>query len=469
MPPRLAQFSRFSSLRSQQCLRRPPHRCFTVLAIESSWYPQSFPCFFFTTNTNFPRSDDTSVAVLDTPSPTTAKLVFHETVTSANKPTGGVNPFVAIVSHRRAMAGLLEHALRALPSGKVPDLIAVTRGPGMASNLGVGLDCAKGLAVAFRKPLVGVHHMLAHTVTPRLVSALVVGGGREAETVEFPFLTVLASGGHTLLVESRGLLDHTIVSDTIDIAIGDMLDKAARMILPAELLATQGEVISYGRVLEQFSLPNGEIDYKYSLLAGRRREEAKRKAEMYGDWNLPVPLARTPRPDAFSFSGLGSAVERVHKARPKMSWEEKAELGRELMMIAFEHVADRLLTRLRNTKATKIQTVVVSGGVASNRFFRYLLQRYLDHHGCGAVKVIFPPSMYCVDNAAMIAWAGAELYRAGYHTSLDVMPIRKWSMDNEIASEENESEALGTGVGGILGVRGWINMDQTARLKIRKT
>jgi N6-L-threonylcarbamoyladenine synthase len=418
------------------------------------------------------------VAVLNTPSPTTAKLLFHETITSANKPTGGVHPFISAVGHRRAIAGLLERALRALPAGKSPDLIAVTRGPGMAANLGIGLDCAKGLAVAFRKPFVGVHHMLAHALTPRLVDALLVPAKRKnAEMVQFPFLTVLASGGHTMQVESRGLVDHTVVSDTIDIAVGDMLDKAARMILPKEFLASQGDTISYGALLESFSLPRGRSDYNYYLPGtGKRREENQRKIKQWGEWNLPVPLQRTPRPDAFSFSGLGSAIERIHKARPKMSWEEKAELGREIMMISFEHIADRLLMRLRkrpqddDTKMADIKTVVVSGGVASNRFFRYLLQRFLEHHGLGSVEVIFPPAPYCTDNAAMIAWAGAELYREGYTTSLDVMPIRKWSMDSEVSlAGENESEALEKpDVGGILGVRGWIRKGDRDELKIIK-
>ncbi|KAA8908927.1 glycoprotease family-domain-containing protein [Sphaerosporella brunnea] len=447
MPLRLPHLSRSHLLRTQQCRlrhRAPPHRCLTVLAIESS-------------------CDDTSVALLDTPDQYHAKILFHETATSPNKPTGGVHPFVSIVGHRRSMASLVQRALVALPNGTpAPDLVAVTRGPGMASNLGVGLDTAKGLAVAFGKPLIGVHHMLAHALTPRLVAAL---PNKEAHSpVEFPFLTVLVSGGHTMLVESRGLVDHTIVADSIDIAVGDMLDKAARMVLPPEILETQGDTISYAALLEKFSVGDGDFQY---FLPGttRRKDDTQRKLQQYGEWNLPVPLARTPRPDAFSFSGLGSAIERLHKSRPKMRWEEKADLGKEIQIIAFEHIADRLVTRLQN-RGNNIDDVVVSGGVASNLFFRYLLRRTLEHQGLRHVRIHTPPARLCTDNAAMIAWAGAELYRDGYHTKLDVMPIRKWSMDSAVSlSGENESEAFeDPKKGGILGVKGWKRLPKEERL-----
>ena len=180
----------------------------------------------------------------------------------------------------------------------------------MISSLAVGMDTAKGLALAWNRPFVGVNHMLAHALTPRLVAALGKEAGAEATDVTFPFLTVLVSGGHTLLVRSEALTSHRVLAGSIDIAIGDMVDKAARSLLLDELMAAQGEAVVYGRLLEEFCFPRGEQDWEYHAPRTRaRKEETRRKLERWGDWKMGVPLVRHRIPDAFSFSGLGSAVE----------------------------------------------------------------------------------------------------------------------------------------------------------------
>jgi N6-L-threonylcarbamoyladenine synthase len=373
--------------------------------------------------------DDTSVAVLEKTTCTStgrtiAKLHFHKKITSNNVAFNGVHPLVALESHQENLARLVAEAIDNLPSSKLgnalakgcidedelgsrvhyevneehtifkkrlPDFISVTRGPGMRSNLFTGLDTAKGLAVAWQKPLVGVHHMQAHALTPRLVDALQTRGTTrmlpEASTgsinseshcygrpgvqsikpihaePDFPFLSVLASGGHTLLVRSASLTDHEIMASTSDISIGECLDKIARIVLPPEVLQTAGSTM-YGALLETFAFPHLDAPNKepepavgndaedkpsflrrlfaspppepptfvlenstaaeyrskykahYTYAVPKNHEEAlKRNISMWG-WGFNQPLSTAQgglksKSMEMSFSGLTTAVERV--------------------------------------------------------------------------------------------------------------------------------------------------------------
>ena len=242
----------------------------------------------------------------------------------------------------------------------------------MRSSLTTGLDTAKGLAVAWQIPLVGVNHMQAHALTPRLVSAL--SGSSFNPTPAFPFLSLLVSGGHTLLVYSRELTDHAILATTPDIAIGDCIDKIARSVLLPNVLMEGGEIM-YGRRLERFAFPNGSADHNY-IAPTTRGEEIARKTTRWG-WALVPPLAETrsgskSKAMEFTFSGLGSAVKRICEGTEKMQDDERRELARESMRVAFEHLASRVGWALRDLeeKGIGVETIVVSGGVASNAFLR---------------------------------------------------------------------------------------------------
>lgn len=253
----------------------------------------------------------------------------------------------------------------------------MTRGPGMRSSLITGLNTAKGLAVAWQIPLVGVHHMQGHALTPRLVSALALGSA--LPTPAFPFLSLLISGGHTLLLRSCALNEHSILVSTADIAIGDLLDKSARYILPDAVIGSSGEIM-YGRLLETFAFPDSaDTDYNYTS-PSTRAEDLARKQTRWG-WSLPVMLAETrsgskSRSMIYTFCGLESAVERLCKdgRAEKMSGDEKMELAREVMRVAFEHLASRVVLALRQGRAEfdAIRTLVVSGGVAANRYLRIM-------------------------------------------------------------------------------------------------
>ena len=350
-------------------------------------------------------SDDTSVAILekedtdckdvsvlrDAPR---AILHFHEKVTADNRIYGGIHPIKSLESHQVNLATLVAKALRSLPPPKdgsvdpfktvtigvegsctvhqKPTFISVTRGPGMRSSLATGLDTAKGLATAWSIPVIGVHHMQGHLLVNRLVSALRSGSKAMHLTPEFPFLTLLVSGGHTTLLHSRSLTDHAELASTADIAIGDSIDKLSRSVLPPELLASSSDT-NYGRILESYAFPSPVLDYAYSPPL-RRQEELVRQISRWG-WGLAPPLSQTKVME-FSFSGIESTVRRIMETRgAQMCEDERRDLAREAMRVLFEHLAGRTVIALKQLETThkeRTNTLVVSGGVAANKYLKHM-------------------------------------------------------------------------------------------------
>ncbi|OJJ44896.1 hypothetical protein ASPZODRAFT_70688 [Penicilliopsis zonata CBS 506.65] len=423
-------------------------RCLLTLAIESS-------------------CDDTSVAILEKEKNAT-KIHFLENVTADTREYGGIHPIVALESHHESMSKLVNKALHHLPlitggnsdggGGQItlagesqprrkPDLVAATRGPGMRSNLTIGLETGKALSVAWQVPFVGVHHMQAHLLTPRLVASL--EGGDGPTQPKFPFLSILVSGGHSILVRSTSIVGHQIMAESSDIAIGEALDKTAREVLPPSLLENAKNTM-YGKMLEQFAFPNGAADYTDYRPPRTRGEEFIKKETPWG-WALGTPFANT-RTLEFSFASVASRAKSLIVAKTKagvdVSLEERRALARESMRVAFEHLASRTIIALetlrQDASSDKINTLVVSGGVAANRFLMTVLRGFLDVRGFDHVRLVAPPPRLCTDNAAMIGWAGIEMFEAGWHTDLGTQPVRKWALDAQADD------------GGILGVGGWI-------------
>ncbi|KAK0618565.1 glycoprotease family-domain-containing protein [Bombardia bombarda] len=414
--------------------------------------------------------DDTCVAVLEK-SGSAARLLFNKKVTSDNREFGGIYPMVTVRSHTMHLAKIVQEALRSLPERRTPDFITVTRGPGMTANLSIGLNTAKGLAVAMDVPLLGVHHMQAHALTPRLVTALNQPWPSTTSEAQrspaFPFLTLLVSGGHSQLVLSRSLTSHAILATTNAGGgpIGNIMDKVARDLLPADVTAAAGNVM-YGALLERFAFPSAQedqdCDYEYTPPLHRRDEILPFDSGL--GWTLTAPLADR-RTMEYSFTGLGSQALRILAASPtSMGVDERRVLARGFMRVAFEHLASRAmfaLTRLREQHeldkaqaqgggddgvtgtAAQIKTLVLSGGVASNGFLRRVMRSWLDVRGFGEVEMVAPPPPLCTDNAAMIAWTGVEMWEAGWRSDLGILPIREWSVDHERED------------GGILGPEGW--------------
>ncbi|OAL06177.1 hypothetical protein IQ06DRAFT_211892 [Phaeosphaeriaceae sp. SRC1lsM3a] len=454
--------------------------------------------------------DDTSVAIVEKKTngneSSSATLHFHKKVTSNNAEFQGVHPLVSLRSHQENLASLVSDAISHLPpktcdhdsnrrndaghgeqddnrtditAKRLPDFISVTRGPGMRSNLFTGLDTAKGLAVAWQIPLVGVHHMQAHALTPRLVSALEQPPEASPKPA-FPFLSVLASGGHTLLIQSMSLTEHHPLGTTSDIAVGECLDKVARILLPPKLLQSTKSTM-YGALLERFAFTQKVADVhasKDSCSTGPQpstnvtgysaeqyletysrgynwyevpsnHEDALMKNVTKWGWSLNQPLITAHGGTKInnielSFAGLLTAVERViryetdaftkkrtktERAVDQISLEEKQAIARETMRAAFEHVAYRVVLALRSIPGESTPgSIVLAGGVAANSFMRHILASTLCAHGFPGVVLHFPPPSYCTDNAAMIAWTGLEMFEAGHANSLSIRAIRKWPL-----------------------------------------
>lgn len=148
----------------------------------------------------------------------------------------------------------------------------------------------------------------------------------------------------------------------------------------------------------------------------------------------------------YSFSGLGSDVKRIVESKPEMSDVERRVLAQETMRVAFEHLTSRLLLALQSNGMESVNTVVVSGGVASNQYLKHILRAILDKRGLENIRLLFPPPSFCTDNAAMIAWAGMEMWDAGWRSNTDITAQRKWSID------------AATKDGGIMGAEGWISV-----------
>jgi len=277
------------------------------------------------------------------------------------------------------------------------DGIAFTRGPGMTGCLGVGSSAAKTLAAALNKPLVGVHHMQAHALTPTLTSA--------PNPPTFPFLTLLVSGGHTLLVLASSVSQFRILATTQDESIGRVFDKVARMLdLP---WSTRG----LGASLEAF------------VAASPAKDE------------LAPQMPRTmPGTLSFSFAGLHSAVERFVTARGGSAALD--ESTRHALATAFQRAAvgqleEKVLLALKwcGDQGLGVRHLVVSGGVASNSYLRDRLSHCVIDARQDPVSLLFPPPELCTDNAVMIGWASMHRFLAEDTDDYSVMIRPKWSID----------------------------------------
>lgn len=184
-----------------------------------------------------------------------------------------------------------------------------------------------------------------------------------------------------MLIHSKSLTNHPTLASTCDIAIGDAIDKIARHVLPEEILASAPSIM-YGPLLESFAFPNGSLDYNYTS-PGTWAQERERRTTKWG-WGFIPPLSQVrsgakAKSMEFSFTGMVSCAKRfVDDASHELSLEERRDLGREAMRVAFEHLASRVVMGLQNGTTTEegsaacIDTIVVSGGVAANKYLRYV-------------------------------------------------------------------------------------------------
>ncbi|MGC4251296.1 MAG: tRNA (adenosine(37)-N6)-threonylcarbamoyltransferase complex transferase subunit TsaD [Sphingobium sp.] len=308
------------------------------------------------------------------------KILAHRLATQeeAHRPYGGVVPEIAARAHVEALAPLVEAALAdADLSLDDVDVIAATAGPGLIGGVMVGLVTGKALAHATGKPLVAVNHLEGHALSPRLADL----------SLQFPYLLLLVSGGHCQLLHVRGPGDYARLATTIDDAAGEAFDKTAKLL--------------------GLGFPGGP---------------AVEKAAAKGDPRavpLPRPLLGTDDPH-FSFAGLKSAVMRA---------AQSGKHSAEHIAASFQQaVVDCLIDRTRRALASSpgVTALVVAGGVAANQAVRGALMALAEEDG---LPFVAPPLWLCTDNAAMIAWAGAERYAAGLVDDLTIPARPRWPLD----------------------------------------
>ncbi len=301
--------------------------------------------------------DETGVAIYDSTQGLVDHLFYSQAALHAQ--FGGVVPEAASRDHIQKIAHLVEQLLaRTQLSIHQIDGIAYTRGPGLAGALLVGGAFARALAFALEVPALGVHHMEGH-----LLSAFLGGA-----SVEFPFIALLVSGGHTMLVDVKALGDYRILGESLDDAAGEAFDKTAKLL--------------------GLSYPGGP-----ALAALAQKGEARR-------FKLPRPMLDRPGFD-FSFSGLKTAVAQLIQREDLSIVQNKADIA-----ASFEAaIVDTLVTKsVQALDEMHRSQLVIAGGVSANQRLRTQLEQAVAARGA---HVIYPPLEFCTDNGAMIAYVGA--------------------------------------------------------------
>ncbi len=303
-------------------------------------------------------------------------------------PYGGVVPEVAARAHIHHLDRLVK---KAVDDAGVDfaglDAISATAGPGLSGGLIVGLTMAKGMALARGLPFLAINHLEGHALTPRLLG-----------NVQFPYLLLLISGGHTQFQLVRGVGDYKRLGTTIDDALGEAFDKTAKLL---------GLGFPGGPLVESFAL----------------RGDANR-------FDLPRPLKGRAGCD-FSFSGLKTAVRETAEDLGSLTDQDKADLCASFQKAVGETVGDRLrnaFVMFRETSPDEqTPTLVVAGGVAANKSLRKVLETTSADNG---FKLSVPPFHLCTDNAAMIAWAATERLALGLSDD-QAAPVRpRWPLDS---------------------------------------
>ena len=294
---------------------------------------------------------------------------------AAHAPYGGVVPEIAARAHVEMLEPLVAAALAdAGVTLADVDAVAATAGPGLIGGVMVGLVTGKALAHAAGKPLLAVNHLEGHALSPRLTDP----------DLDFPYLLLLVSGGHCQLLLVEGVARYRRLATTIDDAVGEAFDKTAKIL--------------------GLGFPGGPAVERAAALGDARAVP------------LPRPLLGSAEPH-FSFAGLKSAVARA-------AGQHRAEdIAASFQQAVVDCLLDRTARAMVRVDATAL---VVAGGVAANAAVRSAMQHLATAHG---LRFVAPPSWLCTDNAAMIAWAGAERFAAGLFDPLDVAARPRWPLD----------------------------------------
>lgn len=325
--------------------------------------------------------DETAAAIVSSDGRILSNVIHSQTEHAA---FGGVVPEIAARAHMEYLERLIGDAMtQAGCTWDNIDAIAVTGGPGLIGGVIVGVMTAKAIASVHSKPFIAVNHLEGHALTVRLTNQVV-----------FPYLLLLASGGHCQFLVVHGVGNYSLLGGTLDDALGEAFDKVAKMLgLP---------------------MPGGPNVEKLAKLGNPNK------------YSLPTPLKGREGCD-FSFAGLKTAVRLVIQNNAPHDEAFKANVCAAFQKAACACVVDRTKHAIATFKTTypDANQMVLAGGVAANLAIRGALEGLLAEH---AMHLIAPPIALCTDNAAMIAWAGLERFSLGMIDDLTFEPKARWPL-----------------------------------------
>ncbi len=339
--------------------------------------------------------DETAAAVVRLRPDGSGEILADEIMSqiAAHAAFGGVVPEIAARAHVDALDGLIARALE--KSGVKPcdlDGVAASAGPGLIGGVLVGLSAGKGVAVAAGKPFLAINHLEGHALIPRIDGRL-----------GFPYLLLLASGGHTQILAVEGVGAYVRLGATMDDAIGEAFDKTAKLL--------------------GLGYPGGP-----AVEAAARDGDPERFA-------LPRPLHGRPNAD-FSLSGLKTAVRHAAMAAAPLKPRDVADLCASFQAAVADVIEDRLRAALAlyRQRGGMAKALVLAGGVAANAAIRATTARFAQSSG---LPMIAPPPNLCTDNGAMIAWAGIEKLRLGRVDDLAAPARARWPLDPKAERARN--------------------------------
>jgi N6-L-threonylcarbamoyladenine synthase len=325
--------------------------------------------------------DETGVAMYDSEQGLMGHLLYSQVALHAEY--GGVVPELASRDHVRKVLPLVRDLLGQCGEERF-DGVAYTRGPGLVGALLVGSGIGRSLAWARAVPAIGVHHMEGHLLAPLL----------EPEGPPFPFVALLVSGGHTQLVEVRGVGYYRLLGDSLDDAAGEAFDKTAKLL---------GLPYPGGPELARLALQGDPARFRF-----------------------PRPMTDRPGLD-FSFSGLKTFALNTLQRGLSEPAVDKAQLQADIACAFEEAVVDTLVIKCRRAVVeTGIPTLVLAGGVSANRNLRHRMGAMMAKQGG---RAFYPRPEFCTDNGAMIAYAGWQRLRAGQLEPLTFGALPRWSLE----------------------------------------
>lgn len=337
--------------------------------------------------------DETSAALVDSDRNILSHIIYSQI--PEHQKYGGVVPELAARAHILAIDDVIHKTLSA--AGKTiedVDVIAATAGPGLIGGVLIGWMAATGMAQAAGKPLVAVNHLEGHALVPRLHAAS-ANGADGVTCIEFPYLLMLASGGHCQILLVRGVGQYEMIGQTLDDSAGEAFDKVAKML--------------------GLGYPGGPV-------VDKRASAGNPKA-----FRFPRPLCDKPGCD-FSFSGIKTAARTfLSKVEQPYSDEFINDFCASFQAAVVDCIIDRLSNAFNDKRVINAapKTLVVAGGVAKNSAIRSAMEELAKKR-----NVVFaaPPMNLCTDNGAMIAWAGLENYKIGHIVKEPVAPRPRWPL-----------------------------------------